>query len=47
MVKEMLDYLMSQDPEGEISEHLAAILRALGYDATAEYYQKITDNLKK
>ena len=38
---------MSQDPEGEISEHLAAILRALGYDATAEYYQKITDNLKK
>lgn len=38
---------LSQDPEGEISEHLAAILKALGYDATAEYYQKITDNLKK
>ena len=38
---------MSQDPEGEISEHMAAILKALGYDATAEYYQKITDNLKK
>ena len=28
---------LSQDPEGEISEHLAAILKALGYDATAEY----------
>ncbi len=38
---------LSQDPEGEISEHLAAILKALGFDATAEYYQKITDNLKK
>ena len=38
---------MSQDPEGEISEHMAAILKALGYDATAEYYQKVTDSLRK
>ncbi len=50
-LKEMCKVLendgMSQDPEGEISEHMAAILKALGFDATAEYYQKITDNLKK
>jgi tetratricopeptide (TPR) repeat protein len=38
---------LSQDPDGEISEHLAAILKALGCDATAEYYRKLTDSLKK
>ena len=38
---------LSQDPEGEISEHLAAILKELGFEATAEYYQKVTDSLKK
>lgn len=38
---------LSQDPEGEISEHLAAILKALGYEATADFYQKVTDRLKK
>ena len=38
---------MSQDPDGEISEHLAAILKVLGFDGTAEYYQKVADGLKK
>ena len=38
---------MEQDPDGELSEHMAAILKKLGFDGTAAFYQKMADGLKK
>lgn len=38
---------MKQDTDGELSEHMAAILKKLGFEGTAAYYQKMADGLKK
>ena len=38
---------LSQDPDGELREHLAAILKTLGYEETAEFFQRQVDGMKK
>ena len=38
---------LEQDPDGELREHLAAILKEFGISETADYYQKQADGLKK
>ena len=46
MAKVLKNNGLEQDPDGELREHLAAILKEFGFDETADYYRKQVDELK-